>query len=195
MVAVHYAPAIASPITFSFSGTLTTVSAPLSGTFSPGQTISGTYTFESTTPDIAPGDPNFGGYFGANTNLSFVAGSYSGSFGGPGFNATSVGLSFGGVDIYQVNIPFTGANVGAATPVQFSLDIRDPDETALASDALLLTPPDLALFEIRAITLLFSEGSSVIASVDSLQLVPEPSALLLLAVGIAAGARTLRRRS
>ncbi|HKY06936.1 MAG TPA: PEP-CTERM sorting domain-containing protein, partial [Candidatus Binatia bacterium] len=195
LIAVHYAPAGASPITFSFSGTLVFVDPSLSGTFSPGQTISGTYTFESTTPDSDPGNPNFGGYPGANTNLSFVAGSYTGSFGGPAFNATNVGLSFPGpFDVYQVNIPLAGPNVGSATPFQFALDIRDLDQTALASDALPLTPPDLALFETRAITLIFDDNSFVVASLDSLQQVPEPSALFLLVVGIAAGVRSLRRR-
>ena len=189
------APASASPITFSFQGTLTAVNSALSGTFSVGETIAGSYTFESTTPDIAPGDPNFGGYLGASTNLSFTVDGYSGSFSSSGFNATTVALSFAGVDLYQVNIPFTGPLAGTASPDLFALEIQDTDQNAFATDALPLSPPNLALFEVRKITVFFrsAEGGESLAFVASLNQIPEPSTLMLLGLGLA-GVGGLRRR-
>lgn len=187
IVVASQTPADASQITFNFQGTVTVVNPALSGTFSPGQTISGNYTFESTTADIAPGDPNFGGYPGASTNLSFTVGGYTGSFGSSGFNAINVGLSFASAfDIYQVNIPFTGAAVAGFTPDEFALDIRDTDQTAFANDSLPSTPPNLALFEQKTITLLFNPatGGDAVAVVASLQQIPEPSTLLLLGLGL-----------
>ena len=104
-----------------------------------------------------------------------------------------MGLSFGGVDIYQVNIPFTGAAVAGFTPDEFALDIRDLDQTAFANDSLPSSPPNLALFEQKTITLLFNpaSGGDSVAVVASLQQIPEPSALLLLGLGLAS---LLRRR-
>jgi hypothetical protein len=187
------APARADLITFQFEGIVTSV-VELTG-FNVGDPISGTYTFESTTSDLFLADLTLGGYLGAVTDLSFVVSGYTGSF-GPGFNAINIGNPFGASgDIYQVNSGFTGASVSGFDPEFFALDIRDSTGTALSSDLLPTTPPNLALFDTRVITLGFEDDEDsgfVIAQLTSLTRVPVPPGLLLLASGLA-GLVALRR--
>src|SRR5215471_12201681 len=67
----------ATSTTFAYTGIVQTVVPALSGTFQPGDAFSGSYTFESTTPDADP-SPGFGSYPNAITGLTFTIGSYTG---------------------------------------------------------------------------------------------------------------------
>jgi hypothetical protein len=71
-------PVQASLITYNFSGTVTGVDASLSSLFSNGQTLTGSYTFESTTTPRTGSTSGFAVY-DALTALSFSIGSYSAS--------------------------------------------------------------------------------------------------------------------
>jgi hypothetical protein len=67
----------ASLVTFNFGGHLTLVSSPaLSSLFAIGDVFSGSFTFESTTPDSNPG-PNGGDYEPVDMTFSISVGSLS----------------------------------------------------------------------------------------------------------------------
>ena len=96
----------ATPITFSFTGTVTQLVTdpedPFGGTIGFGTTFTGSYTFESTTPDAAPGTET-GSY-------SMAGGALGGGvvIGGHAFNTgdfLSIGIAddfLGTVDQYSV---------------------------------------------------------------------------------------------
>jgi PEP-CTERM motif-containing protein len=178
----------AMPITFNFRGTVGSVDSSLSGTFSVGQPLSGSYTFESTTPDADPADPAFGGY-DAVTALSFTIGSYAGTLNFPAISREiAVANDMSGVgDFYDLTVQrVSGASVGSDQPNTFALRLLDSSASAFNSDALPLTPPDLAKFT-STWFLNFDSGAEVGGPLTSLTLatVPEPSSLLLLSSGLA----------
>ena len=179
-------------ITFNFQAIVTSVATDLEveGAFAVGQTISGSYTFNSATGDSSgAGDANHGIFDGALTALSFTVNGYSGSL-GVGVNQITVGLTGGDADLYQVeNRPFSGANVGDDSPPEgFILTVSTSAADVFATDALLLTPPDLSLFSTHEIVLQFEDGD-VVANLTSLTLVggpaavPGPSPLLVVTLG------------
>jgi len=146
-------PVSASPITFAFTGNVNSVSAPLSGTFNTSQTLSGFYTFESTTPDTVPLDPTLGSYTGALTALSFTVGSYTGT--GPALPGGTIVVENNRVfvfeplprDSYTVGAGFVGPDVARLSPLFVSVvSVFDPTGTALNSDSLPTTPPNLSAF-------------------------------------------------
>ncbi len=71
----------AEPITFQFEGTLTSVDAPLQGTFSVGNSFEGSYTFDSDSPATS-GDAPHAEYPNAITAMSFNSGTYLASAAG-----------------------------------------------------------------------------------------------------------------
>jgi hypothetical protein len=192
LIGLTYNQAGATPITFGFQGNVISVTSSLGGTFNTTQTISGSYTFESTTPNVFAPDPNFGAYSGALTALSFAVNGYTATLGSGGTNNIIV-LNDLGQDRYQVNNgPFSGSSVNGFSPNFFALDLIDPTQTAFSTNLLPLVPPNLALFSTtppsRQITLSFIDTAGtnafVIANLNSLTAVPEPSVLLLMVTGL-----------
>jgi hypothetical protein len=209
---VGLTPQDAGAITFNVEGTVTWVGANMSGTFAPGQTLSGSYTFNSATPDILPADPTYGYYQGAVTALHFTVGPYTGTLAaGPSpFNFIWVlnNYNFPARDEYNLNVPFSGANVGGLAPYQFQLGFADFTASVFSSDALILSPPDLSLFDPAERLFLvyfdtatpcqdfFTAGPcNIYGNVTSWTLAtPEPGALALLGVGLAGMAGLAWRR-
>jgi len=192
------AVADATPITFNFAGNVASVDSSLGSTFSVGQTLSGSYTFESTTADSEV-DPAFGLYGNALTTLSFTIGSYIGTL-GVGASEFAVSNSppppTGIGDFYDLTAdPVSGPSVGSDPPKTFALRVRDDTASALSSDALPVTPPDLAIFTSTTWFLLFDSGAQVGGPLTSLTLaIPEPSSLVLFIYGLAGLALWARRR-
>ena len=79
----------AAPVTLTFTGTVGSVDPGLSSQFANNQTISGSYTFESTTAAVA-GSTSAVSQFNALTALNFDLGGYTGGIpGGTGNRRSS----------------------------------------------------------------------------------------------------------
>ena len=187
-----------SPVTWEFAGEITSVRDDddrLAGAVTVGSPFSGSFTFESTTPDSSPDNPGLGEY--ANAVLS-VSGEVAGMpFLGSGdlFSAISIfdgpfGFTFDSynIDILDIDTDFLGETS------DFSFTVRDSTGTALSTDSLLRSPPDLASFDLRNFTLT-TQSEAVGLAGEITFLTPEPTTLVLLALAALAGIRRVRRRA
>lgn len=174
-------PAPAAEITFAFVGTVTQInfdpSDPFGGAVQFGSPITGSFTFDSDSPDLIPG-------------------TQQGSFqmAGPpfGLSFTLAGDSFLIQDFLAINTFDSGiAQYGVlsfAGDLVFSLLLGDSTGTALNGDKLPVSPPSLAMFDTAGFSLTGSlEGNQIEieGTVNSLFSAPEPclSWLCLLALG------------
>jgi hypothetical protein len=71
----------ASPVTYDFTGTVTEVDPSLSGIFDTSQTLSGSFTYESSTAGVLFGSEasGFSNYVMALTAFTMTVGSYTAS--------------------------------------------------------------------------------------------------------------------
>jgi hypothetical protein len=198
----------AAPVTFTFTGTVELVDSGLSSQFAKDQTISGSYTFESTTAAVA-GSTSAVAAFNALTALNFDLGGYTGGIpGGAGIPAILINNGIGGQDGYGVlstaNNGLTGANVGGFSLLSFALVLID-DTGQVFSDALTLPGTvDLTSFSTVQFALTFGNGdvtqlvngelTSLSPSlIPEIPEIPEPCTLALLGSGLIGFA--VRRRS
>jgi hypothetical protein len=180
-------PANAALITFNFTGTVTAVGSNLGGTttFSNGQTLTGSYTFNSATAD-SNGGPTIGTYNGTISNLVVNIGSYSATL-GAGTNFIQV-KNLPTSDSYTMQAPFSGATVNGHTPQLFGISLVDPTHTAFGNDHLPTTAPNLGSFATKDFRLVFNGGPTATVSgvLTSLTAVPLPAAVILFGAGLIA---------
>lgn len=197
----------AAPVTYYFGGTLTSVDNVLSPHLSAGAPFSGSFTFDSNSPDSNP-NPSVGIYTPA-----------------PAFSLNINGILFsttGSAGSIQVdNVSFSGARFSASAAISgpdlnnyqasgILLDFQDFDATAFVDDALPLGGLNLADFESARLILVFIQSPAgdpllpgVIRPIGSLGYIsltapnatsiPEPNTLTLFGLALA-GLAALRRR-
>jgi hypothetical protein len=201
----------AAPVTLGFTGEVTQdplldPDDPFGGSIAFGTLFSGTYTFESTTPD---GDVSANG--GSYTSPS-PPGVLSVTIGGNLFTALdllNIGVAndFAGSDFYSV----FAQDTGAPDTFDVSLTLQDTDGTVLGGPALLTNAPTFAAFELSTLFLdgLFSDNQvQILGRLTSLTCVdgcvpgggtgtpvPAPAALILIGAGLAAFILRPRRRT
>ncbi len=198
-------PARAELIVGTFSGVVDSVDPVLAGTFSAGQVLTGTYTFESTTAARGGSNSNFAA-FDALTALSFTVGGYPASSGGsPEIQVDNAPGAPN--DRYAVvsrqSDGLTGPSVNGNDLVYFFFRLDDSTD-AVFTDALILpTSISLADFNSTGFFLFFNDGttesvvSGHLTSFSLSSAIPEPAAWAVWLVGLtAAGAvwRIGRRR-
>jgi hypothetical protein len=172
--------------TFAFTGVVTSVDSPLNSQFAVGNTVQGSYTFTDTVIDAAP-PLDEGIYF-----VPFITGSVAFSNGyatsyNPLYISQEIIVENKAFNNYQAYVSaYSGPDVSGATPLNFTVLLEDLQGTMLSSNAMPTSPPDIALAETRIGYVRFIQGSTqsfVNYSIQTLTLVPEPSTILLIAIG------------
>ena len=192
----------AAPVTFSFGGAVTDVMGSVftpggqgANGFSTGLPFSGSFTFNSSTPDSIAGANN-GRYNGAIQNLTVNVGTYQATF-TPGSSFIQV-INRPSGDIYELRADgFLGNPVNGRIPTSFQFQLTDPSASAFSNDSLPTSPPSLSSFASGQWRLIFeANGRRVQGAIASL--VPLPAAVWLFGAGLIAlvglGSRSLARR-
>jgi hypothetical protein len=159
----------ADPVSYKFEGKVISVDKSLVSYFHRNQTITGVYTFESTTAATATGNPNIVSY-PALLNANLVAGKYTATF-NP--NPSSEGIScceqiivgdnvigaFGAYvgDLYQVLVPLLGPSINGIPPDFISIDLGDTTGATFTSLSLPITAIPLSNFDNNSFQLTFTE--------------------------------------
>jgi hypothetical protein len=184
------AEATAAPVTYSYSGVIDFVDPALSGGFSTGDLLAGTYTFESTTPARAGSTAAFA-VFDALLNVSFTIGAYGASSAGAPEIQVDDAPSGAPNDRYAVlaraSDGLTGAAVGGLDLSTFGF--RLDDSTNAAFSTALTLPEDLSFgaFDSSAFFVFF-EDKLLFGHLTTLErvAVSEPGIAALLALALAA---------
>lgn len=184
----------AVPITFNFTGINSGLSPSLAGgPVATGDTLTGSYTFESTTVGTGGGCSAVSGqcdYFGAITALNFTVGSYTGTGNVGDTNIISVLNDFSSpMDAYTVVNSFTGASINGFQPDIFFFVLVDPSTAMFSGTALPTAPPSLIgignrNFQINYQNNLTGQTGFINGSIISLTAVPEPPTAWLFGLGI-----------
>ena len=196
--------AMATLVTFNFTGAVTSVGSQLSGgPFSVTQPVTGSYTFESTTPVSVSGTTGTysGALTGSPTYLNVTIGTYVASLAAGDNNIQVKNTAGMSGDAYKVEGLFSGLPVGTHDARNFELALKDPSGNPFNSVALPTTPPSLNSFADRTLRLVFENGGNsrtVIVALGPLTAVPLPPAVILFGAGLIAlvglGAGSWRQR-
>ncbi len=192
-------------MTYNYTGTVISVDAELSGTFSVGDSLSGSYTFESTTAARTGSTSQFA-VFDALSSASYTVASYTAtSTAAPEIQVDDVMNADRYGVISRVSDGLTGADVAGIPLIADSF--RLDDNTGMVFNTALDLPTSLDLNDFSS-SLFFlqffaSESNqlySVVGTLETLELqqpgvVPEPSSFILASIGVVAlGFVGVRRR-
>lgn len=182
-----------APVTWVFSGTVTGPDVPGSGLppgMEAGQALSATITFESTTADSYPLDPNYGRYYGLiSASVEVPAAGFVASW--PPFTDPHY------IEVFVAGAPPTllgSLGIDVWPPALLEIDLTPVPPPA--SDALPLVPPTI----LSSGTLSWWDPVvpgyiSFSARIDSIAL-PEPMVSLMLTAGaLSIGLRRRRTRT
>ena len=202
-------PTEASPVTFSFTGSVSDVTGVLFPAIGSGS-MSGEITFDSGALPIVPGT---GVYLNqAVTGLNLHIGGYSVSYvlGANGVFITN-NPPMGGIDNFTAFTTVTGPAINLTSPSSFLMSFTDPSGNAFGSvnflNALDLldntSPPGLSSFASNQWRLIFGnerDGNVVKGSFGTLIATPLPATAILFGVGLialvglgAGGLRNIRK--
>lgn len=194
----------AAPVTYYFGGQLTYVDSLLSPTLSVGNDFNGTFTYESTTPDSSPADPNRG-FYGPGPAFAVTVNGLPFSIAGGGSGSVAVYNDVFGDDTFSVSSgdsAATGSGINGYLPSVFVIHLNTTVITpsALSSDALPSSELDLALFGFSSFQIFFQNQDSlrIDVNIDGLlsylsltdpnaaTSIPEPGTPALLCLALAA---------
>jgi hypothetical protein len=192
----------AEPIIGQFIATINSVDAPLAGTFSVGQTLSGSFLYESSTAPRTGSNSQFG-VFDALSLVEFETPAYLASSTGapeiqidndPGSPFTDrFGL------VARASDGLTGSNVNGLALQSFGFRLDDSTNTVFTTALVLPTQLQLSQFTTSAFFIFFGNGTDLaIVSGQFTRFevapVPEPTSLTLISLGVAGLGIAFRRR-
>lgn len=201
----------AAPVTYYFGGHLSWVDPDLSPTLAVGNGFSGSFTYESTTADSAPSDPNQG-FYPPGPAFTVTINGLPFSIAGGGSGSVAVYNDFFGIDRFSANSEAAGPSINGYSPEVFEINLQDPTQSTFSSDALPASELDLALFGSSNFTLSFYNFDPLLlfptaaiagplsylslTDPNAITSIPEPGSLVLLGLGLAGlGASIKRSRS
>jgi hypothetical protein len=201
LIAVGFlSTAKATVLTYSFQGTVSGVDPALAPTFSAGQVLSGSYSFQSTTPPRAGSNSTFA-VFDALTSLNFSVPGYTAStFGAPEIQVDN-NPPLPDHDRYSVvaraSDGLSGPAVGGNTLNSFSFRLDDSTNTVFTDALILPITLSLSSFDSNHFFIFFTDANQGVHVVDgtlsALTPVPEPVSLVVWSVfgalGVAFGMR------
>lgn len=187
----------AALVQYSFTGTVGGANGALRSELPVGSAMTGTFSFENTTPSTGTGR-----YVGALQSFSLDIGSYSVNFDPSGdLNLIRITDNPSG-DLWRLRTSVTGDSIGQYSPTEFRLDLEDEDGLAITETGLQ-NPPSLGDLTSTQWRLVFEDAGGRMVRVQgvlsSLTAVPLPAAVLLFGAGLislvglgAGGLRNLR---
>jgi hypothetical protein len=192
----------AVPIQLTVTGAVTTVSPVLASVFSPGQSMTATFTYDSDTPGVTSLVSRVT-YPGALTGGSFTIGAHVGTSVGGTINVANDDPTFNDrLDFSNVGI--AASSVGTHDPFLFRITLEDAAQLALTTTDLPVSLPPLSAFTDRSWILAFTpialapfeqtgvSGRLLSATFTPLA-VPEPSVIVLLLLAAAMWTLVLSR--
>lgn len=110
------------------------------GTFVVGDAVEAFVTFDTSAPDLAPGDPNYADYHGIVTSatLSIGTANWQWSILNPEWGRTRVGLNGAQGDEFVDTVIW--GNSGLRTHYMVLALLNDPDQDFLTNDAFAIDP-------------------------------------------------------
>lgn len=206
LLVLGVAPGNAANVQFHFSGSVAEVHG---GVFTAGGTgsngfgsslpLSGSFTFNSATPDVLPADPSWGLYVNPVQNMNLQIGNYTATF-SPGSSVMQMINNPGLGNTFKLTLngfTSTPAMINGLAPTTFEMELINPNGNVFTNDHLPTTPPSLSSFASNQWRLVFSGvGNRVQGALTSL--VPLPAAVWLFGAGLIAlvglGSRGLAAR-
>lgn len=188
----------AEVLTFQFTGTIQTVDPALASSFAIGQAVSGSFSYDTTTPGLIQASGQVGVYYGAVTSAGLTAGAmqFSGQPPAQPIDYVLVEDDYYNRDGVRMYRSVAGPLVQGLTPTQLYIQLWDPSMTAWTGVAL---PQSLTMQALGTTYFALSFGTPsrfVTGTFDSLTSpVPEAPVSLMMGVGLAAMAAAYRRRS
>ncbi|MCH7871206.1 MAG: PEP-CTERM sorting domain-containing protein [Planctomycetes bacterium] len=176
-------PASAGLVTWEFEGVVTSFldgNNLLGGSVSVGTPFSGSFTFDTTTPDSQPSNAVLGVYENAVVSLDgILAGNVFSSLDSLNMVIRNDSpLTVGVLD----SLRLSGQAALAGEALYVTLEISDADGAIFSSDSMPLVPPSLEALE-RADFMLSAQDLFIGVRGDLTALVPEPGTLGMLVFG------------
>jgi hypothetical protein len=188
-------PVRANLITIGLTGTVYSVGDPCNvfgGQIHINDTLTGTYTYDTSTPDSNPSNPAVGDYY----HYSAPCG-VSVTINGFNFRTDPNNIEFevyiydaqnSYADCYAFDSYHNSPLPDGTLVERINWQITDSTGTALSSDALPTTTPNLDDWDMDGGLFIFGPGHwgfAISADITSVVLIPEPATLLLLVFGVA----------
>ena len=187
-----WSTARAGPVTFGFTGTVTSIYDPLQilqGAVVPGDSFLGTYTFDASAADANASNDDLGEYFNAVLDIEGTIGPID--FAAPNSPLSSISvfnnLVASSADFFGVSV--SGVRMtGVEGFGRLGLGLRDSTGIVFHDDRLFTIPPPIADFDMTSFTFQNTlETLRLSGELRTFALVPEPSTgLLALALSLAA---------